>query len=117
MKRKIFFHLGLPKTGTTFLQREYFQRIENIRYLGKFDGIVDNIHFTSKLFYFLFGAGKDEFVCTGIKALHEELELLEIKTFGNVQSEVPLLISDEELMCQILLPRKISKEGFFFFEY
>ncbi len=113
MKRKIFFHLGLPKTGTTFLQREYFQQIENIRYLGKFEGVVDNIYFTTKLFYFLFGASKNEFICTGVNALHEELELLEKKIFGKIQPEVPLLISDEELVCQILLPRKVSKEGFF----
>jgi hypothetical protein len=35
MKKKIFIHVGYPKTGTTTLQKHFFPKIEEIQYLGK----------------------------------------------------------------------------------
>jgi len=37
MKKTIFLHLGYPKTGTTFLQREIFCKTKDLIYLGKSD--------------------------------------------------------------------------------
>lgn len=34
MKRKIFVHIGLPKTATTSLQRDLFSRLDNFEYAG-----------------------------------------------------------------------------------
>lgn len=36
-KKKIFIHIGFPKTGTTTLQKHFFSQIDEISYLGKFD--------------------------------------------------------------------------------
>jgi len=35
MRGQSFIHIGLPKTATTFLQRNVFPRIENVEFLGK----------------------------------------------------------------------------------
>lgn len=34
---KVYIHIGLHKTGTTFLQKQYFPKIKEISYLGKID--------------------------------------------------------------------------------
>lgn len=35
MKKQFFFHIGSPKTATTFLQRQYFPHMKNVMFLGK----------------------------------------------------------------------------------
>ena len=35
MNKKIFIHIGFPKTASTFLQKNIFPNIEGINYLGK----------------------------------------------------------------------------------
>jgi len=35
--RELYIHVGLPKTGTTFLQEEIFKKMKNIRYIRDLD--------------------------------------------------------------------------------
>lgn len=43
---KIIFHIGYPRTGTTYLQEKVFPKINNINFIGKpFKSI------NSKIFY------------------------------------------------------------------
>ena len=32
---KIIFHIGFPRTGSTYLQKNIFSKIKNINFLGK----------------------------------------------------------------------------------
>ena len=32
--KKIFFHVGLAKTGSTFLQKNFFPKLKNIKYIS-----------------------------------------------------------------------------------
>jgi hypothetical protein len=117
MKKRVFYlHLGLPKTGTTFLQREYYCKISNIRYLGKFDGISDRIEFIDELFSFLFIVSDFDFQRNAVNSINLKLNGLERKIFGSVSNEIPLLISEEEFTCQLLLPQKFGIWGILEFD-
>ena len=43
MSKKIFVHIGYPKSATTFLQNNFFNKIENINYINHNKELHENI--------------------------------------------------------------------------
>jgi hypothetical protein len=49
--KNVYLHLGMPKTGTTFLQARYFPYLKGIRYGGKdMMALIDRIIYTNPIF-------------------------------------------------------------------
>lgn len=65
--KKIVFHVGLPKTGTTFLQRKVFPKIKNITYYNCIDNKKGEDSIRLNPFFIQFGPGtslvSDERIC------------------------------------------------------
>ena len=95
MKRELIIHIGLMKTGSTKLQRNYFPMLKNYRYLGKDDGLVD-VHLSN--FYEFIGSlafGKNETLFSSFRGFNEFLTSEEERRYGTKDNSVPLLISHE----------------------
>jgi len=95
-KRKLYLHLGLPKTATTFLQRNFFSKLSGVRYLGREHGIHDYEQFINGLGNYLHFYPR--------AALRNQLSLVEsliekdeVNKFGNIDPALPIFISDEGL--------------------
>ena len=48
---KIFFHLGYPRTGTTFLQKNLFSKNKKINFIGRKSNYGDKISFFIMLYF------------------------------------------------------------------
>ena len=49
MNKRIYFHVGLAKTGSTFLQNNFFPNLQNIKYISthKYRKCIDIINKTN----------------------------------------------------------------------
>lgn len=54
MKKKMIIHLGFPKTGTSYLQKNIFTRLDGVNYLGRWDNSYSNGALGLKKFRILF---------------------------------------------------------------
>ena len=68
--RKLYLHIGYPKTGTTSLQQHVFPKLKTVRYLGKYDpygnDITDYQNFIGALWF-----SKDEALLLHFKKMIE----------------------------------------------
>ena len=55
MNKEIYFHVGLAKTGSTFLQKNFFPYLKNIKYISTHDYInsIDIINKTNYKSYLI----------------------------------------------------------------
>jgi len=44
MRKKIFIHIGYPKTGTTTIQKHFFPKIEEVQYIHKLDSLRTDLY-------------------------------------------------------------------------
>jgi hypothetical protein len=79
---KILLHIGLPKTGTTTLQKEFFEKLDSVRYFGSSNKKLDK-----KAFTVLKALLADDQLIEDAKLIIEEAKAL----FKNI------IISDEAL--------------------
>ena len=100
MKKKIFIHVGYPKTATTTLQKHFYPKIEEINYLGIFDNQRENHVLGEKFFNKLFFSDD------------KSMELVSIKEIvGNIINDAGIwLISQEEFLALTLKRTKINKK-------
>ncbi|WP_026452218.1 hypothetical protein [Aequorivita capsosiphonis] len=94
-KRNLLIHIGMPKAGSTTLQRQVFPKTKKYRYLGKDDGLNDQhlmpiFNFIGDLAYIT----EDELTASFI-LFDTFLKSEEIKRFGDINSEIPILLSFE----------------------
>lgn len=109
-KRTVYFHLGYPKTATTFLQRNIFPKFKGLRYLGRLNGLDDNVGFIKTWLRYIPMASNAAF-STVLPKIHHQLEVEEKRLFGEVDLSTPLLISDEALLFRVLHPLNLSWYG------
>jgi len=101
--RKIFLHIGYPKTATTFLQSQIFPEIENIRYLGRYDGLENNLNHLNILVELL-GHISDHSFEARLPEIGYNLKNEEVSKYGNVDDQIPLLISEEVILFRTIQP-------------
>lgn len=89
---KTFVHLGLPKTGTTFLQQVLFKNHKGINYLGK-NGSDDNLN---KAISGIVRLGSNLFDIDTVTAKFKE-------QLSTVNSGLPILLSEEDLSRYLFL--------------
>lgn len=96
-KKKIFLHVGYPKTGTTSLQKHYFPFAEGVDYLGKrYSGekfLVQQSLINEMVF------GKSRYNCSSQKLY----EFLNEKMLNNTA-----LISEERIIGSFITPRRMG---------
>jgi hypothetical protein len=115
MKRVIYMHIGLPRTGTTALQRHVFPKFKTFRYLGKDAGLAfkgykediqDVFEFIGALYY-----GSDAMLLPRFDSFDKFLKRKEQSKFGEQNEQIPLLISNEGFTIHILKPAKCDIYG------
>jgi hypothetical protein len=94
MRRKVYFHIGYPKTATSALQKYIFPNIEDLSYLGKFEGAAVKYE-TSELENILLSAST---------MLPEEFSGIPIASDLLSNFDFPVLISEETLLFNIFRP-------------
>ena len=84
MNKTFYLHLGYPKTGTTFLQREIFRNTKELIYLGKSDSHRD---------------------ATTLDLMIDEIRIINHNTFkNNISSYISQIKSITEKMNQKVRP-------------
>lgn len=86
-KKTVYIHVGYPKTGTTTFQKHFFPKIEEIQYLGKFDGEDKLFLFDQKVIDAMIFKKSDEIDFENIRHLLE-----------NVILENRVLLSEESIL-------------------
>ncbi len=113
-QREIVLHLGLPKTGTTTLQRHYFPKLKGYRNLGK---ILDNyeelfeLKFITEFIVSLYFA-PEEYLSVVFKNFDRELKDLEKKRYGQLDKEQPIILSYEPFTTFLFNPNYFGYGGF-----
>lgn len=95
-QRLIYLHLGLPKTATTYLQRNLFPGVKGLRYLGRHDGLNDQEQFIigfANYFHFY----PQQALIHGVRDIEQLIQDEEESQYGEVDTNLPLFISDEGL--------------------
>ena len=93
---KLYLHIGYAKTGTTFLQTEFFPKIKEINYLGKFYKKSPRKNFiTQKLLHEILHLSDKEFYLK-IKQLKDKINLL------GFHKKKPNIISNEAILHGII---------------
>jgi hypothetical protein len=113
--RPLYIHIGLPRTGTTALQRHVFPQVNNFRYLGKEAGLAykgymediqDVFEFIGALYH-----GSDFKLGTHYDLFAQYLIRKEINKYIEQKKEIPLLLSNEGFTTHILKPVKCDIYG------
>lgn len=109
-KRKVVLHIGWPKTGTTTLQKHVFGRIPDHRYLGKtpFGGDRNRVFFD---FVHLLAYCNDERFVEAQSIVKEGLTEIEKEQFGDLDPNIPLIISEEGILASLLKPSDHQHHG------
>ncbi len=94
-KRRLYLHLGLPKTATTYLQRHIFSEFTGVNYLGRFDGLRDFDPFI-KVFANYFHFYPKQELLQGYGNVDRVIADTAQKLFPE-DTDTPLFISDEGL--------------------
>ena len=89
-KKIIYFHIGYPKTATTFLQKNFFRKHPQINYLSRHYGNKDNN--LSKILNYIFDLNDDKFDQNkkNLKKIFNKIKFLQHKIN---------LISEEDVLC------------------
>ena len=100
MKKKLFIHVGYPKTATTTLQKNFYPKLEELTYLGIFGNARDNSSFGENFFDTLFFSEQSsmDFI-----SLRETVD----KTINDVGA---YLISHEEFLFLAQKRTKLDKQ-------
>jgi hypothetical protein len=113
IKRKLILHLGLPKTGTTTLQKHFFPKLEGFRNLGKRYCNPDELFelkFISRFATSMYFA-KEENLNHAFKEFYESLMEHEKKIYGAKDAEIPILLSNETFTKYLFLPMYFGYPG------
>ena len=94
-RNKIFFHIGMPKTATSYMQKYVFPIIPNIHYLGKFFEEEHNF-FDQDFRYDIIFLSYEEFICKYSKTHLEDI--------FRPYLDKDILISEEGIIGYIFLP-------------
>jgi hypothetical protein len=94
MRKKIFLHLGYPKTATSALQKYVFPSLESVCFLGKYEGQVNKFSIKG-LEQLLFDVSTHSF--EDFKSLKPDCNCLELLEDNS-------LISEEVILFNILRP-------------
>ena len=110
-RRTIILHIGWPKTGTTTLQKHVLNKLTGFRYLGKTPFVGGKNKLTFDLVYFLAYASHER-AEIGAMELYSALTKLEVELFGNVETSVPVVLSEEGVLSSLLKPSDHQHHGF-----
>lgn len=93
MKKKIYIHIGYPKTGTTTLQKHFFPYIKEIKYIGKHINRDAYFDFSSNIVNDL------------IFKNEHDIDFLKIKKeISNFMTKDKILLSEEDFLFECLRP-------------
>jgi len=108
--RKILFHIGWPKTGSTTLQSNAFPLLRNVRFLGKIplSGSRNKPFFS---FVYLLAYATEDWFNHHHHALWELLLQVERKKYDNNDESVALLLSDEGVLGTLFKPINHDHHG------
>jgi len=93
LRKKIYIHVGYPKTGTTTLQAHFFPHIEEVQYLGKYVNSDKNFDFNVNIINDIIFKNKNDI----------DYIILE-KEFNNLFTKDKILLSEEDFLFECLRP-------------
>lgn len=100
-KRRVVLHIGWPKTGTTTLQKHVFPKFDEYRYLGNFPSDFAKSHCTTEMTHLLAFASVEK-IDQLQRSLWVALQAKEAELFGNVDMNIPLILSEEAILSSLL---------------
>lgn len=113
MKKKLIIHLGFPKTGTSYLQKNIFTRLDGVNFLGRLDNSYSNGALGLKNFVsFLLFMPEDAFL-NRLPQMEEVLLNNQLHLEKNGNGITNILLSDEALIFRTIDPFGIRWHGKF----
>lgn len=114
MKKKLIIQLGFPKTGTSYLQKNIFPKLDGVNFIGRWDNTYTKEALGLKEFVtFLLFMPEDAFL-NRLSRMEDVLLKINKIHFGETGDREPsLLLSDEALIFRTIDPISIRWHGKF----
>ncbi len=108
--RKVFIHIGWPKAGSSTLQKQVFNKLDGFRYLGKtpFEAKKNNLTFNIS---YLLNYANENYFSDNLITVKDEILRHEKLLYGNINNDVPLIISEEGILTGLIRPVNYFHNG------
>ncbi|MBN1639330.1 MAG: hypothetical protein JW866_10200 [Ignavibacteriales bacterium] len=114
MNRIVYLHIGYPKAGSTTLQRHYFSKLKDIRYLGRKNGLRGESNLGPlNRFIATISFGSEEYCSKNYQIFNDFLNDEETRQFGNIDTSYPLFISHETITRLLFDPFYYLSYGYY----
>lgn len=94
MSKKIFLHIGYPKTATSALQKHVFSKVDDLFYLGKNESNQDK-YFDDRI---------EQVLLSAATMSEGDFSSIEIPTICEISKKEKMLISEEVLLFNLFRP-------------